>query len=171
VAGGSCRVGADADRRRAGRHDVDHRPLGAIPLAAIVTLLTTGIVTHTRDVGHVLGMDVRLDPALAAVAFEWGRSNVVRRPGFFGPELAPPAGSDELSGVRDEVERAAVGLPRLLGCTERPEQLCAVVISSARGPHPRSARFDPKAGSNHTILNGTVRPWLSCSGVRGASAL
>jgi hypothetical protein len=66
-----------------------------IPLAAIVTLLTTGIVTHTRDVGHVLGMDVRLDPAQVAVAFEWGRSNVVRRPGFFGPELAPPAGSDE----------------------------------------------------------------------------
>jgi uncharacterized protein (TIGR03086 family) len=69
--------------------------LGEVPLAAIVTLLTTGIVTHTRDVGHVLGMDVRLDPALAAVAFGWGRSNVVRRPGFFGPELAPPAGSDE----------------------------------------------------------------------------
>jgi uncharacterized protein (TIGR03086 family) len=69
--------------------------LGEVPLAAIVTLLTTDTVVHTWDIGHALDMDVRLDPALVAVAFEWGRSNVVRRPGFFGPELTPPAGSDE----------------------------------------------------------------------------
>jgi uncharacterized protein (TIGR03086 family) len=69
--------------------------LGEVPLAAIVTLLTTDTVVHTWDIGHALDMDVRLDPALVAVAFEWARSNVVRRPGFFGPELTPPAGSDE----------------------------------------------------------------------------
>jgi uncharacterized protein (TIGR03086 family) len=69
--------------------------MGEVPLAAIVTLLTTDLVTHTWDVGHGLGMDVKLDPALVTVAFDWARSNVVRRPGFFGPELTPPADSDE----------------------------------------------------------------------------
>lgn len=69
--------------------------MGEVPLAAIVTLLITDTVTHTWDIGHALGMDVRLDPALVTVAFDWARSNVVRRPGFFGPELTPPAGSDE----------------------------------------------------------------------------
>jgi uncharacterized protein (TIGR03086 family) len=69
--------------------------LGEVPLAAMVTLLTTDIVTHTWDIGYALGMDVRLDPALVTLAFDWARLNVVRRPGFFGPELAPPAGSDE----------------------------------------------------------------------------
>jgi uncharacterized protein (TIGR03086 family) len=69
--------------------------MGEVPLAAIVTLLTTDLVTHTWDIGHGLGMDVKLDPALVTVAFDWARSNVVRRPGFFGPELTPPADSDE----------------------------------------------------------------------------
>jgi uncharacterized protein (TIGR03086 family) len=69
--------------------------LGEVPLSAIVTLVITDLVAHTWDIGHGLGTDVRLDPALVTVAFDWARSNVVRRPGFFGPELAPPAGSDE----------------------------------------------------------------------------
>ncbi|TWF79227.1 uncharacterized protein (TIGR03086 family) [Pseudonocardia hierapolitana] len=69
--------------------------LGEVPLGAIVTLVITDLVTHTWDIGHGLGTDVRLDPELVTVAFDWARSNVVRRPGFFGPELAPPAGSDE----------------------------------------------------------------------------
>ena len=69
--------------------------MGEVPLAAIVTLLTTDTVVHTWDIGHALGMDVKLDPALVTVAFDWARSNVVRRPGFFGPELTPPADSDE----------------------------------------------------------------------------
>jgi uncharacterized protein (TIGR03086 family) len=69
--------------------------LGEVPLGAIVTLVITDLVTHTWDIGHGLGTDVRLDPELVTVAFDWARSNVVRRPGFFGPELAPPPGSDE----------------------------------------------------------------------------
>ena len=69
--------------------------MGEVPLTAIVTLLTTDHVAHTWDIGHALGMDVRLDPALVTLAFDWARSNIVRRPGFFGPELTPPAGSDE----------------------------------------------------------------------------
>jgi uncharacterized protein (TIGR03086 family) len=69
--------------------------LGEVPLAAMVTLLTTDTVAHTWDIGHALGMDVRLDPGLVTLAFDWARTNVVRRPGFFGPELPAQAGSDE----------------------------------------------------------------------------
>jgi uncharacterized protein (TIGR03086 family) len=69
--------------------------LGDVPLAAMVTLLTTDTVTHTWDIGHALGMDVRLEPTLVTTAFDWARSNVVRRPGFFGPELTAPESSDE----------------------------------------------------------------------------
>jgi uncharacterized protein (TIGR03086 family) len=81
--------------------------MGEVPIAAIVTLLTTDFVAHTWDIGHALGKDVRLDPALVALAFEWARSNVVRRPGFFGPELSPPAGSDEQTRMLAFLGRAA----------------------------------------------------------------
>jgi uncharacterized protein (TIGR03086 family) len=69
--------------------------LGEVPLGAIVTLVITDLVAHTWDIAHGLGTDVRLDPVLVTVAFDWARSHVVRRPGFFGPELAAPEGSDE----------------------------------------------------------------------------
>lgn len=69
--------------------------IGEVPLAAVVTLLTTDVVAHTWDIGSALGMDVRLDPELVAAAFEWARANAVRRPGFFGPALEPPADADE----------------------------------------------------------------------------
>nr|WP_042189093.1 TIGR03086 family metal-binding protein [Kibdelosporangium sp. MJ126-NF4]CEL18654.1 hypothetical protein [Kibdelosporangium sp. MJ126-NF4]CTQ98138.1 hypothetical protein [Kibdelosporangium sp. MJ126-NF4] len=70
-------------------------PIGDVPVAQVVTLLITDQVAHTWDIGHALGMTVRLDPALVAIAFDWARTNVVRQPGFFGPELTPPADSDE----------------------------------------------------------------------------
>jgi uncharacterized protein (TIGR03086 family) len=69
--------------------------LGEIPVAGIVTLLTTDLVAHSWDIGSATGQDVRLPPELVAVAFAWARANVVRRPGFFGPELAPPGDADE----------------------------------------------------------------------------
>lgn len=69
--------------------------MGDVPLAAVVTLLVTDLMTHTWDIGHALGMDVRLDPEVLPVAFEWARANATRSPAFFGPELTPPAGSDE----------------------------------------------------------------------------
>jgi uncharacterized protein (TIGR03086 family) len=69
--------------------------LGEIPVAGIVTLLITDLVAHSWDIGSAAGQDVRLRPELVAVAFDWARANVVRRPGFFGPELVPPAGVDE----------------------------------------------------------------------------
>jgi uncharacterized protein (TIGR03086 family) len=89
------------------RRTVSITGLGEVPLAAIVTLLTTDTVVHTWDIGHALGMDVRLDPALVGLAFEWGRSNMVRRPGFFGPELTPPADSDEQTRMLAFMGRAA----------------------------------------------------------------
>jgi hypothetical protein len=64
-------------------------------------------VAHTWDVAHGLGRDVRLDPELVTIAFDWARTNVVRRPGFFGPELAPPAGSDEQTRMLAFIGRAA----------------------------------------------------------------
>jgi uncharacterized protein (TIGR03086 family) len=81
--------------------------IGEIPLAAVVTLLITDHVTHTWDIGHALGSDVRLDPALVAVAFDWARTNAVRQPAFFGPELTPPAGADEQTRLLAFLGRAA----------------------------------------------------------------
>jgi uncharacterized protein (TIGR03086 family) len=69
--------------------------IGAVPLTAVVTLVITDQVTHSWDIGHALGGQVRLDPELVQVAFTWARKNVVRAPGFFGPELAPPESGDE----------------------------------------------------------------------------
>lgn len=81
--------------------------IGEVPLAAVVTLLITDQVAHTWDIGHALEMDVRLDPALVAVAFDWARANVVRAPGFFGPELTPPADADEQTRMLAFLGRAA----------------------------------------------------------------
>jgi len=69
--------------------------LGERPLSAIVTLLVADHLAHTWDIGHVLGLEVRLDPELVPIAFAWARDNVIRVPGFFGPELAPPPDADE----------------------------------------------------------------------------
>lgn len=81
--------------------------IGEVPLAAIVTLLITDHVAHTWDIGYALGMDVRIAPPLVDVAFEWARAHVVRRPGFFGPELTPPADADELTRLLAFLGRTA----------------------------------------------------------------
>ena len=82
--------------------------LGDVPLAAVVTLLTTDHVAHSWDIGHALGMPMRLDPALVTVAFDWARANVlVRAPGFFGPELTPPDDADEQTRMLAFLGRAA----------------------------------------------------------------
>ncbi|MFI5590169.1 TIGR03086 family metal-binding protein [Amycolatopsis sp. NPDC051758] len=77
------------------RRTISLTGLGEIPLEGVVTLLITDLVAHSWDIGSALGQDVRLAPDLVAVAHDWARANVVRRPGFFGPELVPPAGADE----------------------------------------------------------------------------
>jgi uncharacterized protein (TIGR03086 family) len=57
--------------------------IGEVPVFALVPLAITDQVTHTWDIGHPLGMTVRLDRGLVDLAFDWARANVVRRPGFF----------------------------------------------------------------------------------------
>jgi hypothetical protein len=52
-------------------------------------------------------MTVRLDPVLVPVAFDWALANVVRRPGFFGPEITPPADADEQTRMLAYFGRAA----------------------------------------------------------------
>ena len=81
--------------------------LGDVPLVAVLTLLVTDTVVHTWDIGHALGMAVALDPALVAVAFDWAKANVVRRPGYFGPELTAPSGADEQTRMLAYLGRAA----------------------------------------------------------------
>lgn len=81
--------------------------IGDVPLFAILPLMITDTVTHTWDIGHALGMEVELDPVLVGVAFDWGRQHVVRRPGFFGPELTPPDEADEQTRMLAYLGRAA----------------------------------------------------------------
>jgi uncharacterized protein (TIGR03086 family) len=69
--------------------------LGERPVAAVVTLLVTDLLAHAWDIAHPLGLDVRLDPDLVAGSLAWARDNILRMPGFFGPELRPPADADE----------------------------------------------------------------------------
>jgi uncharacterized protein (TIGR03086 family) len=83
------------------------RGIGDIPLAGILPLMITDTTTHTWDIGHALDLDVRLDPELVTLAFDWARANVVRAPGFFGPELTPPTDADEQTRMLAYLGRAA----------------------------------------------------------------
>ncbi len=69
--------------------------LGEVPLAAMITVWWNDQLIHTWDIGHGLGIAVRLDPELVPASYAWARENVLRRPGFFGPELTPPSDADE----------------------------------------------------------------------------
>ncbi|MFJ9782453.1 TIGR03086 family metal-binding protein [Amycolatopsis sp. NPDC101161] len=85
--------------------------LGEVPVAGIVPLLITDLVAHSWDIDQ----EVRLEPELVAVAFGWARANIVRRPGFFGPELDPPADADEQTRMLAFLGRraaAVVSAPR-----------------------------------------------------------
>jgi uncharacterized protein (TIGR03086 family) len=82
-------------------------PVGEKPVAAIVTLLVTDHLAHAWDIGYPLGLDVRFDPDLVAGSLAWARDNVIRAPGFFGPELTPPPDADEQTGWLAYLGRAA----------------------------------------------------------------
>ena len=69
--------------------------LGEIPVQAMVVAFATDQLAHAWDIGHALGITVRLDPELVAGSFAWARQRILRAPGFFGPELTPPADADE----------------------------------------------------------------------------
>lgn len=81
--------------------------IGTVPISAVVALLITDTLAHTWDIGHALGAETRLDPAVVPIVFDWARKNVVRRPGFFEPELTPPAGADEQTRMLAFLGRAA----------------------------------------------------------------
>jgi len=81
--------------------------LGETPLSGIVTLLVTDLLAHSWDIGHALGLEVRLEPDLVSGSFAWARDNVIRVPGFFGPELTPPAHADEQTRWLAYLGRAA----------------------------------------------------------------
>lgn len=80
--------------------------LGDVPLIDVVSLLVTDTVAHTWDIGHALGATVHIEPPLVAAAFEWAQANVVRRPGFFGPALEPPADADDQTRMLAYLGRA-----------------------------------------------------------------
>lgn len=69
--------------------------LGELSVAALLSLLTTDLTAHTWDIGHGLGLPVRLPPPLVTASFDWARAHVVRRPGYFGPEVTPTQDADE----------------------------------------------------------------------------
>jgi uncharacterized protein (TIGR03086 family) len=69
--------------------------MGEVPVAAVVALLVTDTTAHAWDIAHGLGMPLSLAPELVTFAHDWAHTNVVRRPGFFGPELTPPDDADE----------------------------------------------------------------------------
>lgn len=81
--------------------------LGDVPIAGILTLLTTDALTHAWDIGHALGIEVSIDADLIPGAFAWSRQNAARGPGFFGPELTPPAAADEQTKLLAYLGRAA----------------------------------------------------------------
>jgi uncharacterized protein (TIGR03086 family) len=81
--------------------------IGPVPLSGIVTLLVTDLLAHAWDIGHALDLDVRIDPDLLPGAFAWARENVIRVPGFFGPERTPPDDADEQTRWLAYLGRAA----------------------------------------------------------------
>jgi hypothetical protein len=80
---------------------------GSARLGAIVTLLVTDLLAHAWDIGHALGLDIRLDADLIPGSFAWARDNILRVPGFFGPELTPPPDADEQTRWLAYLGRAA----------------------------------------------------------------
>ena len=81
--------------------------VGDQPLASIVTLLITDHLAHAWDTGHAVALDIQLDADLVAGSLAWARDNVVRFPGFFGPELSPPPDADEQTRWLAYLGRAA----------------------------------------------------------------
>jgi uncharacterized protein (TIGR03086 family) len=81
--------------------------MGEVPVAGLLSLLVTDLTAHTWDIGHALGLRVDLPPDLVAASFDWARDHVVRRPGFFGPEVTPAADADAQTRMLAFLGRAA----------------------------------------------------------------
>lgn len=81
--------------------------IGPRPVSVVFTLLVTDLLVHSWDIAHALGLDLRVDPDLIAGSLAWAHDHVIRAPGFFGPELAPPAGTGEQTRWLAYLGRAA----------------------------------------------------------------
>jgi uncharacterized protein (TIGR03086 family) len=81
--------------------------IGETPLSGIITLLVTDLLAHTWDICHAVDLDAKIDADLIPGSFAWARDNVIRVPGFFGPELAPPPDADEQTRWLAYLGRAA----------------------------------------------------------------
>ena len=81
--------------------------LGTIPIAGVLTILTADQFVHAWDIAHGLGDDLNIDAVVIPELFAWARKNVLRRPGFFGPELTPPAAADDQTRLLAFLGRAA----------------------------------------------------------------
>ena len=76
--------------------------LGRQALADVLALLVTDHLVHTWDIGHPLGLDVRLDIDLVAGSFAWAHDHVVRVPRPVRSGAAPShrcRRADALAGV------------------------------------------------------------------------
>lgn len=81
--------------------------MGDVPVAGIMSLLVCDMTTHTWDIGHALGYPVRLPAPLVKASHEWALAHLVRRPGFFGPELTPSPDADDQTRMLAFLGRAA----------------------------------------------------------------
>lgn len=72
-------------------------PVGRMTAGEIVgRFVTMDLLVHTWDLGHGVGMEVRLDEDAVRDAYDDLRpmDEMIRRPGIFGPKVAPPPGAD-----------------------------------------------------------------------------
>lgn len=81
--------------------------LGEVTVAWLLSLLVTDLTAHTWDIGHALGLPVDLPPDLVTASFDWARDNVVRRPGYFGPEVTPASDADAQTRMLAFIGRTA----------------------------------------------------------------
>lgn len=81
--------------------------MGEVPVAALVSLLVTDLTAHAWDIGRALGLPVVLPPELVTASFDWAREHVVRRPGYFGPEVPVSQDADALTRMLAFLGRAA----------------------------------------------------------------
>lgn len=83
---------------------VDRRPQST--LADFVELSTLDTLVHAWDIGSAVGIDVRMEPDLAARSFSLARLIVIRSPTTFGPKLTPPPGADKQARLLSFLGRA-----------------------------------------------------------------
>ncbi|MBO0827614.1 MAG: TIGR03086 family protein [Streptosporangiales bacterium] len=68
---------------------------GEVPLAVMVEIFTNDLLIHGWDLASGAGVHARIDADRVAALSAWAHRGLVRRPGFFGPELRAPDGADE----------------------------------------------------------------------------